>query len=62
MEEMDEEAKKGAKKGDDRQKWLEEVKDDPYIGEATRVLVDMEGGDIGEATRVLVDTEGGDKR
>lgn len=28
-------------KGDDRLKWLEEVKEDPYIGEAARVLVDM---------------------
>jgi carboxyl-terminal processing protease len=39
--EMDEEPENGAKKGDDRLKWLEEVKDDPYIGEAMRVLVDM---------------------
>ena len=39
--EMGEEAEKTAKKGDERLKWLEEVKDDPYIGEATRVLVDM---------------------
>jgi len=48
--EMDEETKKAAHKGnkdskdnkeDERVKWLEEVKDDPYIGEAGRVLVDM---------------------
>ncbi|MFH2122892.1 MAG: carboxy terminal-processing peptidase [Pseudomonadota bacterium] len=38
---MDEEPENGAKKGDDRLKWLEEVKDDPYIGEAMRVLGDM---------------------
>ncbi len=38
---MGEETENGAKKGDDRLKWLEEVKDDPYIGEAMRVLVDM---------------------
>ncbi|MDO8946450.1 MAG: carboxy terminal-processing peptidase [Desulfocapsaceae bacterium] len=38
---MDEETENGAKKGDDRLKWLEEVKDDPYIGEAMRVLGDM---------------------
>jgi carboxyl-terminal processing protease len=48
--EMAEETKKEARKGnkekkenkeDERQKWLEEVKDDPYIGEAVRVLADM---------------------
>jgi len=39
--EMGEEAEKNTKKGDERLKWQEEVKDDPYIGEATRVLVDM---------------------
>ncbi len=39
--EMDEDPKKGASKKDERLKWLEEVKDDPYIGEAMRVLVDM---------------------
>jgi len=48
--EMGEETKKEAHKGnkgskdnkeDERVKWLEEVKDDPYIGEAGRVLVDM---------------------
>ncbi len=36
--------KKSAKKNDkeeERQKWLAEVKDDPYIGEARRVLTDM---------------------
>jgi hypothetical protein len=36
--------KKSTKKNDkeeERQKWLEEVKDDPYIGEARRVLTDM---------------------
>jgi carboxyl-terminal processing protease len=38
---LGEDAEKGAKKGDERQKWLEEVKDDPYIGEAKRVLGDM---------------------
>ena len=38
---MDEETENGAKKEDDRLKWLEEVKDDPYIGEAMRVLGDM---------------------
>jgi carboxyl-terminal processing protease len=34
----------GVKKGekvDERLKWLEEVKDDPYIGESMRVLADM---------------------
>lgn len=39
--EMGEEAEKGAQKGDERLKWLEEVKDDPYISEAMRVLVDL---------------------
>ncbi len=48
--EMAEETKKEARKGkkenkenkeDERLKWLEEVKDDPYIGEAVRVLADM---------------------
>ena len=39
--EMGEETEKNVKKGDERLKWLEEVKDDPYIGEAKRVLVDM---------------------
>ena len=43
--EMDEEKEKGDKKGDERLKWLEEVKDDPYIGEAKRVLLDMAKGD-----------------
>lgn len=37
----DEEAEKGNLKGDERQKWLEEIKDDPYVGEAMRVLRDM---------------------
>ena len=41
---MDEEAENGASKVDDRLKWLEEVKDDPYIREASWVLADMEGG------------------
>jgi carboxyl-terminal processing protease len=37
-------AKNDAKKGDkeeERLKWLEEIKDDPYIGESMLVLVDM---------------------
>lgn len=38
---MDEEVENGEKKGDDRLKWLEEVKDDPYINEAKWVLVGM---------------------
>ncbi|MBU0665154.1 MAG: carboxy terminal-processing peptidase [Proteobacteria bacterium] len=38
---MGEETENGAKKGDDHLKWLEEVKDDPYIAEAMRILVDM---------------------
>ncbi|MDD3814484.1 MAG: carboxy terminal-processing peptidase [Desulfocapsaceae bacterium] len=38
---MDEETENGAKQGDDRLKWLEEVKDDPYIAESMRVLEDM---------------------
>jgi len=40
---MDEEAENSEVKADDRLKWLEEVKDDPYVREATWVLVDMEG-------------------
>ncbi len=42
--EMDEEAKKEKNKenkDNEREKWLEEVKDDPYIGEAARVIADM---------------------
>ena len=41
---MDEEAENGINKVDDHLKWLEEVKDDPYIREATWVLADMDGG------------------
>jgi carboxyl-terminal processing protease len=33
--------KKVENKADERLKWLEEVKDDPYVGEAARVLADM---------------------
>ncbi len=44
MVEESEDSVKGAKKGDDHLKWLEEVKDDPYVGEAKRVVVDMTQG------------------
>ena len=41
---LDEEAGEGVSKVDNSLKWLEEVKDDPYIREATKVLADMVGG------------------